>query len=85
MACILHCNTQDLFKSMAVQIEMDRQEKALLEQQLKKVNNKLNRTHKMLEDKDHIISSLEADLEHLINQMNKLHGGHNIDQPKTYC
>ena len=72
MACILHNNTQDLFKSMALQIEIEKKEKEHLEQQLKKVNDKLDRVCKILTYKERIITSLEIDLEHLINQLDKL-------------
>ncbi len=71
MACILHDNTQDLFKSMALQIELEKKEKIYLEQQLQKANDKLAQIYQTLAHKDNIISSLEIDLEHLINQLDK--------------
>ena len=72
MACILHNNNEDLFKSMALQIEAEKKAKEHLELQLQKAKDKLNSVSKILTHKDHIINSLETDLEHLIDQLDKL-------------
>jgi hypothetical protein len=72
MACILHNDTQDLFKSMALQIELEKKEKECIVKQLQNANDKLDRVRKMLDHKDQIINSLEIDLMHLINQVEKL-------------
>lgn len=72
MACILHNDTQDLFKSMALQIEVEKKEKECVVKQLQNANDKLDRVRKMLDHKDQIINSLEIDLMHLINQVEKL-------------
>lgn len=61
-----------LLASMVLQLNSQSRERAELQKQLVTVNQQLAKVHKVLAQKDHIIDSLEIDLEHVVTQLTRL-------------
>lgn len=68
---------EQLLASMAVKLNSQTRERAELQRQLVAVNQQLANVHKTLAQKDHIIGSLEVDLEHMLEQLTRLQSCNN--------
>lgn len=61
-----------LLASMAAQLSLQAKQRVQLQEQLQTVNQQLAKVHKTLQQKEHIIDSLELDLEHMVDQLTRL-------------